>query len=349
MNKHLPNHQHLVLAIFLIATVLWLTGCAPEGVVAKSPIPTPIGAVAAPLSPLPTPTRADGRPARQLPAYNPKVHVGEITEMTPADTPLRYSVRNEPNQNRVTTLFVRDAETGKEVRLGNDNGETLFGAQSDQYIIWRYNYFGRDKNPALKTGLYAYALGNGAQIVITQTTGFQWYPEIDGDWMVYASVQDQRAAFGNLRAHNLSTGEDLLLGNNVPYYNPYNAQPPSDFYAIQGNKVAWVEAVTGETSKWAIRVHDLTTQTGRTLNVHDIVYPTLLSISDGIVIWWDEFWVGYDLDQDTLFSIPTTPPEWQNLQQSPVGAITMKDGRLYWDLKVNNQVHHFTAPVKRGK
>jgi hypothetical protein len=269
------------------------------------------------------------------------VYVGEISEVTTTPSASRYSTRIEVDRIGVdqgwrSALFVRDAKTQREIRLGDDTGDALLEALSDQYVIWTYHYYGQDKNLPLKTGLYAYDLESGNQVAIALGPDFQGYAEIDGQWVIYMHLQDERKFFGELRTHNLLTGEDFLVANNVAYRGFGN-----DYAAIGGDKIAWVE---GE-----IRVYDLTNRTARTLNVPEVVSPVNLSISGDIVVWWDQLWVGYDLEQDILFEIPLIPPGWEKIQTSIADVVTVKKGQLYWALKVNDQVHRFTAPVIRGK
>jgi hypothetical protein len=158
-------------------------------------------------------------------------------------------------------------------------------------------------------------------------------------------VQKGRKYFAHLRAHNLATGEDFLVGNDVPYNQIFNNRPSSDYYAIRDGKIAWVEVQ----EEWTVRVYDLMTHTERTLNVPDMQSPVNLSISDDIVVWWDKFWQGYDLEQDALFTIPTIPRGWENVSTQPYSPVKVRGDQLYWSLTVGDQVYRFTAPIMRDE
>jgi hypothetical protein len=253
MDERLSSCWLIIASVLLAGCSLWQTSCVQYKVVAGSPLATPKGA--ATLTPIPT--RADGkpvsaRPYRITPLPGEKVRVGDITEVVGASTPVppRYSIRNERNDKYIYSLFVRDSKTGQEIRLGDDNGNASFGAMTDQYIIWRFAGFTHNKTPDPKTGLFAYVLATGKEITIAGPEGYQWYPKIDDQWVIYLDVSGSDYYYAGLRAHNLKTGEDFQLSKQVPYNRP------GEYYAISGNRIAWVNAESG----WAICVYDLATR-----------------------------------------------------------------------------------------
>jgi hypothetical protein len=239
----------------------------------------------------------------------------------------------------VKKLFVHDAETGHEVRLGDDAGGALFETMTSEYVIWRYQWDGRTETTR-KSGLYAYILEAGEEITIAQQPDKDpWYPKIDNQWVLYTDAKEAGIYFAKLRVHNITTGEDFLLTEGVPYNRPNR-----NYYAISGNWIAWVDG------SWAVRIYDLKSRASRTLAVPK---PQLLtgdvSISENIVVWWDRFWHGCDLQQNALFTIPTVPPGWENISVKPASPVTVKDDRLYWALSVNDEVYRFTAPIIRNR
>lgn len=365
----------ITLWVMMAGIVLILVGCGAQGstvepfVMPKGmtpdwasgpPIPTPDYATAEPPCSKPTWIVGEQKVCRFLvtPLPGEKIRVGMITLLVqpvppPTDTAQsRYAIREDiPLWQPVTKpgqyipskkLFVKDSVTGREIRLGDDGGDALFEAMTSQYVIWRYQWDGRSET-LRKTGLYAYVLETSDEIIIAQQPDTDpWHPEIDGQWVLYVDdAQDTNKYFTKLRVHNLTTGEAFLLGKKVPDYS----KPPSNYYAVNDDKIAWVEAE----KSWTVRVYDLTTHTTRILNVPNTDSPEMISISGDIVVWFDKFWRGYDLQQDALFTIPTVPPGWENVSVQPASPVTVKDDQLYWALSVNDKVYHFTAPILRGR
>jgi len=326
-----------------------LTSCANQQVVAGSPLPTPAG-----VATLPSPTRTDGKPVPgQLYLVTPlpgeKVRIGEITEMAPATTSLPYSVQNEFNQRGIWTLFVRDLKTQKQVRLGDDNGSAMSPAMANKYIVWEYLCASDcDKSTSLKSGIYGYDVETQQHLVIATAPGNKVFPKVDDQWVIYLDIPGPKDNFAPLHAHNLVTGEDFVVGKNVPTGNLYGLAPA--FYALQGDRVAWVEVEPSDTApKWMIRIYDLATRAARTLNVPKVVSPVNLSLFGEIVVWQDEHWKGYDLKQDALFTIPLVPPGWEKLPVQLANTVTVMNDRLYWALKAKDKVYYLTAPIIRDK
>ncbi len=340
MNKRLSNYWLLAVCVLLIGSSLWLTGCAPQLAIARSPLPTPQLAIAG--SPLPTPSGVS--PFLITPLPGEKARVGEVTEVVATPGPSRYSIRNEYNQKSIRMLFVRDSKNNQEIRLGSDNGSASFGAMTDQYLIWRYDCHTCDEKIDLRTGLYAHVLTTGQEISIAGPEGYQWYPKIDGQWVIYLDVSASKAYFAQLRAHNLTTGEDFLVGKEVPFNRP------GEYYAISGNRIAWISGdVSGADAKWLFRTYDLDKHTARILNVPDTIMPSDLSFAGDVMVWWDNLWRGYDLKQEAVFTVPIIPTGWENAPVEYVIPVTVRDDQLFWSLKINGRLYHLTAPIIRDK
>ncbi len=350
-----------ILACMMVSGVV-LTGCAPARSAAQDAhlIPTPEGAISVPPCDEPTWVIGEQEVCRFLvtPQPNEKVCVGAVTEFVPpveSQKQSRYTVREdippwepatEPGQiTSVKKLFVHDAEAGQEIRLGDDAGDASFQTMTSEYVIWRYQWDGRTETTR-KTGLYAYVLESGEEVVIAKEPDIApWDPKLDNQWVLYTDAKNNSVYFAKLRVHNITTGEDFLLAGEIPYN-----RPGRNCYAISDNHIAWIEVQTGEDPKWMIRVYDLEARATHAPNVLDIRSSAGdISISGDIVVWWDGFWHGYDLQQDALFTIPTVPPGWENISVQPASPVTVKDDRLYWALSVNDEVYRFTAPIIRNR
>jgi len=352
----------LTILVCMMVSGVVLTGCASARSAAQDVhlIPTPEGAIPVPPCDEPTWVVGEQEVCRFLvtPLPEEKVRVGAITEFVPpveSQQQSRYTVREdippwepvtEPGQViPATKLFVHDAETGQEIRLGDDAGDASFQTMTGEYVIWRYQWNGRTETTR-KSGLYAYVLKAGEEIAIAQQPNEDpWYPKIDNQWVLYIDAKEAGIYFAKLRIYNMTTGEDSLLAEGIPYN-----RPGRNYYAISDNHAAWIEVQTGENPKWMIRVYDLEARATHTPNVLDIRSSAGdISISGDIVVWWDGFWHGYDLQQDALFTIPSVPPGWENISVKPASPVTIKDDRLYWALSVNGEVYRFTAPVIRNR
>jgi len=350
----------LTILVCMMVSGIVLTGCASARSAAQDAhlIPTPEGAIPVPLCDEPTWVVGEQEVCRFLvtPLPEEKVRVGAITEFVPpveSQQQSRYTIQEdippwepaiEPGQvTPVKKLFVHDAETGQEIRLGDDAGDTLFEAITNQYVIWRYQWNGLGETTR-ETGLYAYVLETGEEITIAQYPDQPAYPEIDGPWLIYVKTLGARDYFIDLYAYNLDTGESFLVGDEVPYNRPFNNRPSSDYYAISNDKITWIDG------SWAVNIYDLTARTKRTLNISDVKSSAVsVSVSGNTVVWWDRFWHGYDLQQDALFTIPTVPPGWENISVQPANPVTIKNDQLYWALSVNGEVYRFTAPIIRNR
>jgi hypothetical protein len=293
-----------------------------------------------------------------------RVRVGPVSEVvpsTPSGEPRRYTVREDiPPWEPVTSadqyippkkLFVRDSATDQEIRLGDDRGDALLKATTEQYVVWRYQWDGISETIGLETGLYAYTLATGEEIVIAQEPERRpGDPVIDGDWVLYIDVGSTENRYHvNLYAHNLVSGEDFLIGQNILYNVRFNNRPSSDYYDVEDGKAVWVDVKLAPDSMHVIRVCDLETRVTRTLNVPNTQAPSSPSISGDIVVWWDRFWRGYDLSQDELFTIPIVPPGWDNVPVRLRRLVTVRDDQLYWALEVDGQVYRLTAPIVRSQ
>jgi hypothetical protein len=269
------NHQRVLSALLAIAFLV--VGCRPE--TGRSPVATP----ALQAMPQPRPTLASGTPYRHYgllvtPLPDEKVRLGEVTEVASfaAPMPSRYSIRNDyvtVGTNQEFVLYVRDAQAGKDIRLGYDGGHAEFGAMSDEYVIWKYLC---DECIELKSGLYAYSLKTGANTLITNDR-LKNYPKIAGHWVIYSERPPGSDFIANLYAYNLDTSEEILVTDKLGLL----LASPGDYYALDGQRIVWL----GVNPEGGMRVYDLTTRTVQTPVVPELFAPIKLNIHGDIVIW----------------------------------------------------------------
>jgi hypothetical protein len=363
--KKKPFSKSLIpVCLFLVLGGLGLSSCAPPVVAEGRPTPNSSPTLAAyppPVSatPRPLPTRADGKIDRfsylnsllVTPLPDEKLMVSNIVLIKsgaiPTPVPPRYSILNErkgEGVNRVYMLLLHDSQTGTDIRLGDDAGSAIFGTMNDEYILWRCAGCAE-----LQTGFYAYRLATSQEILISNSSTFKWYSQIDGQWVIYREMESANPTVSDLRAHNLITGEDFLVASDVFYpfahqgIGPLN---PSDYYIIRSDKIAWVAAKMENGLQLSMRLYDLTTRTTRTLNLPETSIPRQgWNIFGELVIWRDKFWQGYDLKRDAYFTIPVIPPGWEDVPIKDASLVTAKDNTLYWSLTVDDETHYFSAPI----
>ncbi len=363
MNKKSSLVCVVIACVFLIVGSALLVGCGAS--TTQPQIPTPVGAATWPSDLRPTPTRADGKPVI-TPMPNIKIRIGAVSEVSLGDMPSSYSAlyheqnkqgmdvlvahdsqsryfaRNERESlNSVQELYLRDSQTGQEVRLGDDKGDALFGTMTDQYLIWRFQCYRCDEQPGITTGLYAYVLATGEEIVITQgPTKIQWYPKAENQWVLYIDAPNGTRYFADLHVYNLETKEDKLVSHDTLF----ERLPDKDFYAVNNNRVVWVQRDTTTSDQWIVYVYDLNSGSRRSFIVPYSTPPSSISFSGDFIVWPGS---GYDLKQDVLFSISTNVPGWENIRTDWSGYLTVKDDKLYWMVSVNKEIHYFTAPIVR--
>jgi hypothetical protein len=321
-----------------------------------SPTAVPLGVRIGPPTVRPSPTAANGAPPPRYngllvtPLPNEKIQVGPLTlwdgaGYPPLETPTAmppYTVRGEwvgTGAKRHLFLFIRDSKTGAETQFGNPDGSAQFGTGNAQYIIWES---GCNGCLVLPTGLYAYSLETGIETQIGSPTIGNGYPRLDGSWVIYASQEKDgpMQSVLDLHAHNLLTGEDIVVSRDV--VNAFRAGSSSfvnDYYLLQGDRVGWIT--------WSgIGIYDLARHTTRTLNAPKPKRaPRHWTISGDIMLWQDEFYQGYDLKRDAYFSIPIIPPGWEDKVILSVGPVRAEGDSLYWSLETGGQIYYFSAPL----
>ncbi len=130
-------------------------------------------------------------------------------------------------------LKVYDREGEREYALeGATAGEVDL---SGDVVVWQ-EWRGRESVNLYD--LYAYNLRTGQAWTIAERPGAQWFARVSGAWVIYVDsegyAKDEQVA--DLRARNLGSGEDVVLGQiDHPLY-----VPPGDLHAISAGRVVWV-------------------------------------------------------------------------------------------------------------
>lgn len=264
-----------------------------------------------------------------------KVTMGEPIEMQPLPPPA-YAIHDDAAYPTNSVMTVTNLNTQEVFRLGNDLGSPAFYAITDKYLVWHWRCNCGDEMPS---GIYARELASGKDILITGADG---RAEVSGEWLIaYTYLEGEK--YVSMHAHNIATGEDLPLAEAMPKID--NAHPASDFYAINEETIAWFE-MDFTTYTFSLWVYDLRTHAKRQLAAPNLKRPMYISVSNDLVVWWDEHWQGYDLEKDAPFSISLIPPGWaKNKEVHNFVWVTAMGRYLYWSLESDGKTHYFLAPV----
>jgi hypothetical protein len=342
-------YKNIAIAIGIVCICL-LTGVAflsrptaTQSAQNEQLVPTPVGISPLPTSSRPEPTAAGGSEENDR-GIQSGIRISDVTEITPSPIPTPMgTIREEYGDGDVVQLFVQSQQNAQEVRLGNDQGDASFGLMTHNYVVWRFDCYQCDEQSPLQTGLYAYDITNGEQVVISQEPGIQWDVEADDIWILYVDYGVERQPVNALFAYNLDTNERMPLGD-ISFPTEFSF-PAVDYYALNQGKAAWIERGRG-TEPTVIHILDLLSDTKNTFVIPELsAGATYVDLSSDILVWWDGGWKGYSISQDSVFSIPITPPGWEQVPITSIVPVTVTNEQMFWGLEVAGKVHHLTASV----
>jgi hypothetical protein len=146
--------------------------------------------------------------------------------------------RPEDTQRR-QCVHVYDLITGVEREVGLSNNPQGGPAISGQVVVWGES---RTQGHPLEVDIYGYDLQHEQEFPVVVRPGLQAGPRISGDWVIYLDWPSGARLTGRLpdqptlRAHRLSTGEDVEIGQ-----VRYGEASSSEYYSISGQNVVWLE------------------------------------------------------------------------------------------------------------
>lgn len=204
----------------------------------------------------------------------------------------------------------------------------------DDLLVWQEN---RERS----WGIYGYDLRVNQEFMVAEGPGVHSFPRVcNNEWVIYLQHEQGWPGVADLHAYNLTTGEDILIGQ-VPF--PRNAAAGHQ-HVCDGQRVAWIsvkmkqytsqevnptrgrsETVTSTTPVYEQHLYDLAARRDWTLNIPAYSFASLLLDGDILIskIGYD---VGYDLSRDVPFSVyPGFPPD-----QSTGGRLLLSNNRLVW-------------------
>jgi hypothetical protein len=298
-------------------------------------------------------------PPRQIPAFLPtyadgttyelgtpdpleKVKVGPARNIAvPIERQIKYAINSqhlESISESRRSIFITDPITGRTVQLGDQNGMSMYGAQSPDYFLWFFVC--QTSCPTIKNGLHVYSVAQGEDSLISETAMRSFESlKISGPWATYVEPRSQMTVA--LYAYNALTGEHILIGENL-------IKPLSNigrYYALNEETVAWV-STRPEHPEQRLNVFSLSTRQPKSFDIQPDWkgFPTL-KVSSELIIWqWDFAWKGYDLSQDALFTIPEKPPV-PGLQNVVVLEIRPQEGNIVWIVDAFWGKRAYLAPV----
>lgn len=225
-------------------------------------------------------------------------------------------------------VHVCDRTQGREFTVGY--GSRFQPDLKDDILVWQEN---RERS----WGIYGYDLRAAQEFTVAEGPGVHSFPRACGrEWVIYLQHEQGWPSVADLRAHSLTTGGDILIGQ-VPF--PRDAAAGHQ-HACDGYRVAWVsvrteqytgqevdpttgkaETVTNTISVYEQHLYDLTTREDRILDipVHGLPF---LQLGGDILIST----IGYDLKRNVPFDLLSRLP----LDQRVGGQMALSNERLAW-------------------
>ncbi len=196
-------------------------------------------------------------------------------------------------------LYTYDLAAGKEFAIKGEGGVQSSPDVSGDTVVWS------ELHGDHSWDIYAYHIASGQLIAAVTRPGAQSLPKIDGDWIVYIQEDkgtDPRNMTRDVYLHNLTTGEDFLLGT-----SPYASEGGT--YGIAHGRVVWLGWALAELKQqgWPppFHVYDLQTRTDRLIDTSSTCTPTEFFMAGDLIMYGcNEGFYGYDLAKDALFRIP---------------------------------------------
>ncbi len=214
--------------------------------------------------------------------------------------------------------------------------------EQDAVDIWGYDFNSKESFP-----------------VAARPDVLEALPEFSGEWVVYYSPT-RHSDPPVLRASNIQTQEDILLGEFPRYYSddPYR----SSLYVIDAPWVVW-------SAKAELRLYNLDTRTPYTVTVEPCISsvtalgnsprrlrPEKLALSGDVLVFSCAQRMGYDIERDVFFSLPLYTPEiWQMVTQGQMSFTgwTFSNDQLVWVLTEDvsgpqERSYIYTARIERS-
>jgi beta propeller repeat protein len=218
-------------------------------------------------------------------------------------------------------LYAYDLAAGKKLAIAGEGGFQSSPDVSGDMVVWSEVHGDRSWD------IYAYSIASDQLIAAVTRSGIQSLPKIDGDWVVYLEVTttDPRNMTADVYLHNLTTGEDSLLGT-----SPYASEGGT--YGIAHGRIVWLGWTPDELKQqsWPppFHVYDLPTRTDHLIDASSPCIPTEFFMAGDLIMYGcQEGFYGYDLAKDALFRIPNP---------RGVGAIYFSETRVVFQIEVES-------------
>jgi len=236
-----------------------------------------------------------------------------------------------PGDTSVERIHLYDVSTGEIFVVGESDSQR-WPDVSGKMIVWA-ELHGRNG-----WDIYAYDVSSSDLIPVVTRPLVQMYPKVEEDWVIYLEKRDSdpRNPMQDLYLHNLTTGEDLLIGP-----SPYAAQLEGDTYGIDNGRVVWKGWAIGERPTPdgplpTLHVYDLETRTESVLDLSPVCtsVPVSFKMAGDLILFSCEGFYGcYDLAWGSFFSVPH-PEHWSGytyLSETYVVFRVAEEGESFWD------------------
>ncbi len=241
-------------------------------------------------------------------------------------------VESAPELNQIVRqLHVFDLVQTREFTVGQKSHYYQLDLK-DNLLVWQ-DYRGQG------WGIYGYDLTSAQNLTVAEGPGIYSFPRVcSREWGIYLqNVQEGWPGTADLRAHNLTTGEDISIGQ-MPF--PRNASA-GEQHACEGNRVTWVSVEMQQSVPiYKQHVYDLSIRSDRVLNMQVRDLPSV-TLSGDILISS----VGYDLAKDVPFSVfSNTLPEQFHISSA---LLLSKDKTVWLVSETDGSLGIYSASIIR--
>lgn len=245
--------------------------------------------------------------------------------------PVNYvaQLRDRNPQTDYAELVVYDLEEGHYVNVAE--GRIWDPEVRGDLVVWE------EVRPESR-GIYGYDLTQDRSFTVTvRSTGSPVSPHISENWIVYLFYPSGEHQVPELRAYQIYTGEDVLIGTLAVGIAEHD---PTALFDVSGGRIAW--RVKGN----EIHIYDLNTRIDESIFEDERSYVILtgLEMAGDLIMWSDgSLTKGYDLVHHGLFEIPELPEEVRSQIGSSSEAIS--ESYMVWFTEESSSLSHFLMTV----
>ena len=242
-------------------------------------------------------------------------------------------------------LYIDFKATGKNIRLGDDNGSVYVWSTYPGQVLWQYYC---EPCGSLKPGSYIFDIEAGTNTLILPEEMKAIFPKTDGNWIIFPLSREGNSPryplILPLIAHDMEGQREIALTDHLyfPISNPGT-------YAVGSGIAVWAE--WGAPGPVTLMMHDFATGITSPVPLKaDAGGVGSLTVHDGVIVWInDEGAQGFDLATGSHFRIPYAAPGWNYGDVLNIDPVRADGNRLIWGIQSFDKVwHYYTADLVRS-